>query len=301
MIDTGEVDRIEAWVKEAVADGARVLTGGTRVGRSAYAPTVLDGVPEIAKVCAQEVFAPVVALYRFADFEDAVAAVNRSRYGLQAGVFTTSLPHTLMAFDRIEAGGVIVNDVPDLAHRPHAVRRREGLRRRPRRPALHHRGNDRAEAARDQHGDRVGSIGIRDPGFGNRDWGLAARQRGRCSTFRRSAVTRCHRISLLIVALSALWVSSPMSARQVPATAPPTAAPDAEAQRVLTRAREALGGVDRLAAVESLVVEGTRTRSPGSPYTEDDPVRLQAAAARPVPVSGQRVSAHARRRQFLDE
>jgi len=112
MIDTGEVDRIEAWVKEAVAEGASVLTGGTRVNRSAYAPTVLEGVPEVAKVCAQEVFAPVVALYRFSNFEDAVAAVNRSRYGLQAGVFTASLPHTLMAFDRIEAGGMIVNDVP---------------------------------------------------------------------------------------------------------------------------------------------------------------------------------------------
>jgi acyl-CoA reductase-like NAD-dependent aldehyde dehydrogenase len=112
MIDTGEVDRIEAWVNEAVAAGARVLTGGARIGRSAYAPTVLEGVPETAKVCAQEVFAPLVALYPFSEFSDAVAAVNRSRYGLQAGVFTASLPHTLVAFDRIEAGGVIVNDVP---------------------------------------------------------------------------------------------------------------------------------------------------------------------------------------------
>jgi acyl-CoA reductase-like NAD-dependent aldehyde dehydrogenase len=51
----------------------------------------------------QGVFAPVVALYRFSNFKYAVASVNRSRYGLQAGVFTTSLPHTLMAFDRIEA------------------------------------------------------------------------------------------------------------------------------------------------------------------------------------------------------
>jgi glyceraldehyde-3-phosphate dehydrogenase (NADP+) len=111
MIDTGEVDRIESWVNEAVADGARVLAGGTRVSRSTYAPTVLEGVPEVAKVCAQEVFAPVVALYRFSDFKEAVAAVNRSRYGLQAGVFTTSLPHTLIAFDHIETGGVIINDV----------------------------------------------------------------------------------------------------------------------------------------------------------------------------------------------
>jgi acyl-CoA reductase-like NAD-dependent aldehyde dehydrogenase len=131
MIDTGEVDRIESWVKEAVADGARVLTGGTRVSRSTYAPTVLEGVPEVAKVCAQEVFAPVVALYRFSDFKEAVAAVNRSRYGLQAGVFTTSLPHTLLAFDHIEAGGVIVNDVPTwrIDHMPYGGVKDSGVGR----------------------------------------------------------------------------------------------------------------------------------------------------------------------------
>jgi acyl-CoA reductase-like NAD-dependent aldehyde dehydrogenase len=111
MIDSGEVDRIEAWVREAVGEGARVLTGGTRIGRSAYAPTVLEGVPEAARVCAQEVFAPLVALYRFSDFNHAVAAVNRSRYGLQAGVFTGDLARTLTAFERIETGGVIINDV----------------------------------------------------------------------------------------------------------------------------------------------------------------------------------------------
>lgn len=112
MIDEGEVERIDAWVKEAVADGARVLTGGRRLGPCAYAPTVLEGVPEVARVCAQEVFAPLVALYPFSIFDDALAAVNRSRYGLQAGVFTSDLVHTLQAYDRLEAGGVIVNDVP---------------------------------------------------------------------------------------------------------------------------------------------------------------------------------------------
>ena len=131
MIDTGEVDRIESWVKEAAADGARVLTGGTRLSRSTYAPTVLEGVPEAAKVCAQEVFAPVVALYRFSDFQEAVAAVNRSRYGLQAGVFTASLPHTLIAFDRIETGGVIVNDVPTwrIDHMPYGGVKDSGVGR----------------------------------------------------------------------------------------------------------------------------------------------------------------------------
>ena len=131
MIDPGEVDRIESWVNEAVAGGARVLAGGARVSRSAYAPTVLEGVPEVAKVCAEEVFAPVVALYRFSEFKEAVAAVNRSRYGLQAGVFTTSLPHTLAAFDQIEAGGVIVNDVPTwrIDHMPYGGVKDSGVGR----------------------------------------------------------------------------------------------------------------------------------------------------------------------------
>jgi acyl-CoA reductase-like NAD-dependent aldehyde dehydrogenase len=88
-------------------------------------------VPEAAKVCAQEVFAPVVALYRFTDFEGAIAAVNRSRYGLQAGVFTASLPHTLSAFDRLETGGVIVNDVPTwrIDHMPYGGVKDSGIGR----------------------------------------------------------------------------------------------------------------------------------------------------------------------------
>jgi glyceraldehyde-3-phosphate dehydrogenase (NADP+) len=112
MIDTGEVDRIETWVRDAVAAGGRVLTGGARISGSVYAPTVIEGVPEAAKVCAQEVFAPVIGLYRYRDFGEAMAALNRSRYGLQAGVFTNDLNQTLAAFDTLEVGGVIVNDVP---------------------------------------------------------------------------------------------------------------------------------------------------------------------------------------------
>jgi len=112
MIDAGEVDRIERWVNEAVTEGARVLTGGSRVSRSIYAPTILEHVPERSKVCAQEVFAPVIGLYRFTDFDEAMAAVNRSTFGLQAGVFTNDLSHMLSAYDTLEAGGIIVNDVP---------------------------------------------------------------------------------------------------------------------------------------------------------------------------------------------
>jgi glyceraldehyde-3-phosphate dehydrogenase (NADP+) len=111
MIEEGEAARVESWVAEAVKDGARALTGGRRLGPAVYAPTVLTGVPETAKVCAQEVFAPLVGLYRFDDFDDALARVNQSSYGLQAGVFTNDLLRTLQAFDALEVGGVMVNDV----------------------------------------------------------------------------------------------------------------------------------------------------------------------------------------------
>ncbi len=112
MIDEGEAARVDEWVKEAVARGARVLTGGRRLGGALYAPTVLTDVPSDAKVCAAEVFAPLVGIFPFARFDDALREMNRSTFGLQAGVFTASLEHTLRAFDEIETGGVIVNDVP---------------------------------------------------------------------------------------------------------------------------------------------------------------------------------------------
>jgi glyceraldehyde-3-phosphate dehydrogenase (NADP+) len=112
MIDEGEAARVDEWVQEAVAHGARVLTGGRRLGGAMYAPTVLADVPADARVCAAEVFAPLVGIFPFARFDDALREVNRSTFGLQAGVFTSSLEHTLRAFDAIDAGGVIVNDVP---------------------------------------------------------------------------------------------------------------------------------------------------------------------------------------------
>ncbi len=112
MIDESEAERIDAWVQEAVARGGRVLTGGRRLGGAVYAPTVLTDVPSDAKVCAREVFAPVVTLARFTDFEEALRAVNDSPYGLQAGVFTADLERTLRAFEVLDVGGVIINDVP---------------------------------------------------------------------------------------------------------------------------------------------------------------------------------------------
>jgi glyceraldehyde-3-phosphate dehydrogenase (NADP+) len=92
---------------------------------------VLTDVPETAKVCAQEVFAPVVGLYRFEDFNDALARVNRSAYGLQAGVFTNDLLRTLDAMDVLEVGGVMVNDVSAwrIDHMPYGGVKNSGIGR----------------------------------------------------------------------------------------------------------------------------------------------------------------------------
>ena len=116
---------------KAVQAGGRVLIGGRRLGGSLYAPTVLAGVPADARVCAQEAFAPLVVLATFSDFPDAIARVNASDFGLQAGVFTPSLEHTMLAFDRLEVGGIIVNDVPTwrIDHMPYGGVKDSGLGR----------------------------------------------------------------------------------------------------------------------------------------------------------------------------
>jgi acyl-CoA reductase-like NAD-dependent aldehyde dehydrogenase len=111
LVDEAAARRVEAWVDEAVAGGGRVLTGGTRDGAS-YAPTVLDDVSADAKVCAEEVFGPVVVLAPVDSDDEAFAAVNASRFGLQAGVFTHDLQTAFRAHRSLDVGGVIVGDVP---------------------------------------------------------------------------------------------------------------------------------------------------------------------------------------------
>jgi len=111
MVDQAAVDRTHEWVREAIERGARALTGGQPDGQS-YPPTVLVDVPRDARVCGEEVFAPVVNLFTVDTFEDAMREINESRFGLQCGVFTASLERTLAAHDELDVGGVIVNDVP---------------------------------------------------------------------------------------------------------------------------------------------------------------------------------------------
>jgi glyceraldehyde-3-phosphate dehydrogenase (NADP+) len=111
MVDEKAVRRTHEWVGEALRDGARALAGGQPDGLF-YPPTVLVDVPKEARVCGEEVFAPVVNLFPVPDFAAAIGEINDSQFGLQCGVFTNDLERTLRAHDELEVGGVIVNDVP---------------------------------------------------------------------------------------------------------------------------------------------------------------------------------------------
>jgi glyceraldehyde-3-phosphate dehydrogenase (NADP+) len=111
MITEGAAIQAQNWIEEAVSMGARVLVGGKREGSILY-PTVLENVSRDMKVFKEEVFAPVVCLIKYRDFDEAIKGVNDSVYGLQAGVFTRDSSLIWKAFNELKVGGVIANDVP---------------------------------------------------------------------------------------------------------------------------------------------------------------------------------------------
>jgi glyceraldehyde-3-phosphate dehydrogenase (NADP+) len=111
MISEGEARRVEEWVADAVAQGADVLTGGTRNG-SFHPPTVLAGVPDDARIAVEEVFGPVVCLFAVDTVEEAIEKAN-SAQALHAGVFTRDLATALRISERLVAGAVLVNDTSD--------------------------------------------------------------------------------------------------------------------------------------------------------------------------------------------
>ena len=111
MISEGEAKRLETWIGTAVGRGAHLLCGGRREG-AMLEPSVLEDVPTDVELHTHEAFGPVASLYRFDDFDDALAQVNASRFGLQAGVFCNDVHKAMRAWDRLEVGGVIINDVP---------------------------------------------------------------------------------------------------------------------------------------------------------------------------------------------
>jgi len=112
LIQPKETDRVQSWIDEAVDQGAKLVTGGDRTDRDVLRPTVLDGVTRDMKVCTTEVFGPFIGVAAYDTFDEAVELANDTRYGLQASVFTKDIATALAAADRIDFGGVLVNEVP---------------------------------------------------------------------------------------------------------------------------------------------------------------------------------------------
>jgi acyl-CoA reductase-like NAD-dependent aldehyde dehydrogenase len=111
LIDETEAIRIERWIEEAVARGAKVVTGGTRKFAT-IAPAVLVDVPDSCSISCREAFGPLVAVYKYSDLEDAIERSNATPYGLQAGIFTNDLQRAFRAARKLEVGGVMINDIP---------------------------------------------------------------------------------------------------------------------------------------------------------------------------------------------
>jgi acyl-CoA reductase-like NAD-dependent aldehyde dehydrogenase len=130
LISLGDAERVEEWLREAVDGGARILTGGERDG-SLFQPTVITGADERMKVTCEEVFAPVIGVYSFGDTLEGLDRASASDFGLQAGLFTNDMRVVDAAFDRIEVGGLIVNDVATFRvdHMPYGGVKRSGFGR----------------------------------------------------------------------------------------------------------------------------------------------------------------------------
>lgn len=111
LIDPANAERVEDWIGRATDAGGRIVSGGERSG-SVISPTLLEEVPHEQPVVSDEVFGPVAVLDAFEDFSQALNMVNDSRYGLQAGIFTSDTTKIQMAWDCLEVGGVIQGDVP---------------------------------------------------------------------------------------------------------------------------------------------------------------------------------------------
>jgi acyl-CoA reductase-like NAD-dependent aldehyde dehydrogenase len=130
LIAEEEARRLAEWIEAAVGRGARLLCGGGRRGALLEA-TLLENVPRDADLCAKEAFGPVAVLSSFRDFDEALAAVNDSVYGLQTGIFTRDLYRMQRAWDTLEVGGVLIGDVPSwrVDHMPYGGVKESGFGR----------------------------------------------------------------------------------------------------------------------------------------------------------------------------
>jgi acyl-CoA reductase-like NAD-dependent aldehyde dehydrogenase len=130
MISDVEAARLDAWIRAATAAGGRLLCGGKRDGAMLQA-TLLENVPPDQDVVCKEAFGPVAVLSSFRDFDRALAEVNDSVYGLQAGIFTRDLYKAQQAWNTLEVGGVVIGDVPSwrVDHMPYGGVKNSGLGR----------------------------------------------------------------------------------------------------------------------------------------------------------------------------
>jgi glyceraldehyde-3-phosphate dehydrogenase (NADP+) len=111
LIDEGAARRIEEWIEEAVAHGARLRAGGKRSG-ALFEATVLTDVTPDMKVSCREVFGPVMTVTPYRQFDEAINALNDSDFGLQAGIFTRDIDRIFHAYRSLDVGGVLVNEIP---------------------------------------------------------------------------------------------------------------------------------------------------------------------------------------------
>ncbi|HQH18330.1 MAG TPA: aldehyde dehydrogenase family protein [Bacteroidales bacterium] len=130
MIDEENAKRVEEWVNSAIKEGAELVCGGNREG-TFYEPTILTHTKHDMQVVCNEIFGPVVILEPYEKFEDAIRLVNKSIYGLQAGVFTNEINEMNYAFEHLQVGGVILNDVSvfRVDHMPYGGVKESGIGR----------------------------------------------------------------------------------------------------------------------------------------------------------------------------
>lgn len=130
LIDEPAAQRVESWIQEAVASGARLLCGGKR-RRATIEPAVLAGVAPSARISCEEVFGPVIAVYSYRSLDDAIALANSTPYGLQAGIFTRDIARAFTAARKLAFAGVLINDIPTfrMDHMPYGGVKGSGLGR----------------------------------------------------------------------------------------------------------------------------------------------------------------------------
>jgi acyl-CoA reductase-like NAD-dependent aldehyde dehydrogenase len=130
LIDGRAADRVASWIDEAQKAGAEVIIAGRREG-NIIGPTVLSRPPEQLNIVREEVFGPVLNLFPYKEIGNAIAGINRSRYGLQAGLFTDSMRISRQVIDELDAGGILINEVPTYRadHAPYGGVKDSGLGR----------------------------------------------------------------------------------------------------------------------------------------------------------------------------